>query len=266
MDFTLLQVTALLTLIPPSLLYYRREPKKDSIFWSSTTFALCGVLLWVFVKQSEGWHTGVSASLWLTILACLIIYFIISIITDEAWRISSILFPYLLLVGTLAVIWNQVPEHPFSGNVHIAWIGTHILVSVGTYGLITIAALAALAATLQGRALKAKKRTKLARQLPSVVASERLLVNLLFVCLFVLSIGIITGMASLYISTGYFLLFDHKTILALTVFVIIIFIIFVHFNTGIRGRIALRYVLLAYLLLSLAYPGVKFVREVLLSP
>ena len=265
MNITLLQVTALLTLIPPSLLYFRREVKKDAIFWSVLVTALCGVFLWVYVKQSSGWHTGLSVALWQTILACLIIYFIMCNITDEAWKLNSILFPYLLLIGLLAVIWDRIPAEPFTGNIHIAWIGTHILISVGTYGLLTIAALAALAAMLQGRALKTKKRTKFARQLPSVNASERILVNSLMVCVIVLAIGIITGIASQYISTGNFLAFDHKTVLAFIVFLIVILIIFIHFNTGIRGRIATRFVLSAYLLLSLCYPGVKFVKDFLLS-
>ena len=118
---------------------------------------------------------------------------------------------------------------------------------------------------LQGRALKTKTRTKFARQLPSVYASEKILVNSLMVCVFVLAIGIVTGIASQYISTGNFLAFDHKTVLAFIVFLIVILIIFIHFNTGIRGRIATRFVLSAYLLLSLCYPGVKFVKDFLLS-
>ena len=265
MNIFLLQVTAFLTLIPPSLLYLRREAKKDSLFWSVILVALCGTLLWVYIQQSGGWRTGLSAALWLTISACLIIYIIIASVTDDAWRLTSILFPYLLLLGLLAIIWNQVPEQPFLGNIPLAWIGTHILVSLGTYGLLTLAALAAFAAALQERALKTKKRTKLARQLPSIAASEKLLVNLLIACVIVLSIGLTTGVASLYISTGYFLSFNHKTILTLIVFVIVIFILFVHFNTGIRGRLAMRFVLLAYLLLTLGYPGVKFVKDILLS-
>ena len=36
-------------------------------------------------------------------------------------------------------------------------------------------------------------------------------------------------------------------------------------RTGVRGRRAARYVLLAYLLLTLAYPGVKFVTDVVLA-
>ena len=265
MDTTFLQVTAILTLIPPSLLYFRREPKRDAVFWSVTIMAMCGVLLWVYLKQSAGWQTGLSAAVWLTILACLIIYIWIAIVADDAWRLNIILFPYLFLLSLLALMWSQVPEQTLSSNVHVAWIGTHIVVSLGTYGLLTLAALAAFAAMLQGRALKTKKRTKLVHQLPSVAASEKLLVNLLIACLIVLSIGIITGIASLYVTTGNFLALDHKTILALAVFVIVILIIFIHFNSGIRGRLAMRFVLLAYLLLSLGYPGVKYVKYVLLS-
>ena len=38
-----------------------------------------------------------------------------------------------------------------------------------------------------------------------------------------------------------------------------------HFKTGLRGRQAARMVLLAYLLLTLGYPGVKFITDVVLS-
>jgi ABC-type uncharacterized transport system permease subunit len=38
-----------------------------------------------------------------------------------------------------------------------------------------------------------------------------------------------------------------------------------HYRSGLRGRRAARVVLVAYLLLTLAYPGVKFVTDVLLS-
>ena len=79
-----------------------------------------------------------------------------------------------------------------------------------------------------------------------------------------MSIVLITGIASLYISTGNFLAVNHKIILTFGVFVTVICIIFVHFLSGIRGRLAMRSVLLAYLLLTLGYPGVKFVTDILL--
>ena len=265
MDNSLLQITAFLTLVPPSLHHFRREPKKDTIFWSSIIFALCGTMLIVFVRQSSGWQTGFSTSLWLTILSCTIIYAFTSFISNDAWRLSFLLYPYLLILGIFAIIWSHVPERSFTGNTHIAWLGTHIVVSIATYGMITLGAFAALASVLQERCIKLKKRSKLAHRLPSIAASEKLLVNLLIASEIILFIGLCTGVASLYLSKGHFFAFDHKTIFAFIVFVIIGLILFSHYKTGLRGRVAMRYVLLAYLLLTLGYPGVKFVTDVLIS-
>lgn len=265
MNLNLLQITAFLTLIPPCLLYLRQETKKDNVFWWVIIVALCGPLVWVYIQQSEGWRTGISAALWLIITVCICIYIVIARVSTDAWRLVSILFPYLLIHGIMAMIWNQVTEIPFAPNIPIGWIGTHILVSIITYGLLTLSALAAFAAMYQDRSLKTKKRTKLSTQLPSIAASEKLLVNLLITCLIVLSIGLITGIVSLYISTGYFLTFNHKITFTICVFLIVVFILLIHFYSGIRGRLATRFVLLAYLLLTLGYPGVKFVKDILLT-
>jgi ABC-type uncharacterized transport system permease subunit len=42
-------------------------------------------------------------------------------------------------------------------------------------------------------------------------------------------------------------------------------LLILHHYSGLRGRRAARLVLLAYLLLTLAYPGVKFVTDILLT-
>jgi ABC-type uncharacterized transport system permease subunit len=265
MDLTILKITALLALVPASVLTFRRSPQKDLVFWSAIAVALCGTLVWVYIRQSGGWHTGLSTALWLTIAACLVIYAGIAQFSTDGWRLTALLFPYLLILGVLATIWSQVPEQPFAGNAPLAWIGTHIVVSVATYALITLAAVAALAATFQERAIKSKKRTRISQLLPSIAGSEGLLVRLLIASEIVLAIGLITGMATLYMTTGQFLAFDHKTTLTLIVFVIVAIILIVHFRSGIRGRSATRIVLLAYLLLTLGYPGVKFVTDILLS-
>ena len=46
---------------------------------------------------------------------------------------------------------------------------------------------------------------------------------------------------------------------------IVIFLLFLHYRTGLRGRATTRVVLLAYLLLTLGYPGVKFVTDILMT-
>jgi ABC-type uncharacterized transport system permease subunit len=57
---------------------------------------------------------------------------------------------------------------------------------------------------------------------------------------------------------------DHKTLLSLVAFGLISALLLGHRVCGVRGRVAARVVMIAYLLLTLAFPGVKFVTQVLL--
>ena len=74
-----------------------------------------------------------------------------------------------------------------------------------------------------------------------------------------------SGMAAEYFVSGHLLVFDHKTTLSLAAFVAIAALLLAHRFSGVRGQRAARGVLVAYLLLTLAYPGVKFVTDVLLG-
>jgi len=265
MSLTLLPITALIALIPATIVPFRRSAERDGLFWLVLAVAIAGTGVWVFVRQSSGWQTGLSTALWLTILTCLILYAILAYWVRDAWRLTPLLLPYLLILGVFATIWSQVPGKPLDGGAPLAWIGTHILVSVATYGLVTLAAVAALAAAIQSRALKSKKRTKLASLLPSLAVSEGLLVRLLVSSEIILALGLLTGMATLYFTTGNIVVFDHKSTLTISVFLVLAVLLLLHFKSGVRGRSATRLVLLAYLLLTLGYPGVKFVTDILVS-
>ncbi len=144
-------------------------------------------------------------------------------------------------------------------------MSVHIALSVATYGLCTLAAMAAAAAVLQERALKRKRPTALTRALPSVSDASVLEVRLLGVSEAVLALGIATGMARQFLSSGQLLVFDHKTLLAFLAFAVIAVLLVLHRRSGLRGLRAARLILLAYLLLTLAYPGVKFVTDVLIG-
>jgi ABC-type uncharacterized transport system permease subunit len=139
------------------------------------------------------------------------------------------------------------------------------LTTVLTYALVTVAAVAALAAFLKERAIKRKKPTALARLLPSVADSEALLVGLLKVSALVLILGLATGTALVLRETEHVFVFNHKTILSIAAFLIIGGLLVCHYSSGLRGRMVVRSVLLAYLLLTLGYPGVKFVTDVLMG-
>jgi len=271
MEELLFSLSAFAALLPSAFVALRRrdtgrgEEGRDGTFWLTLAVAVAGPLAWVIVKMSGAWQTGLSTTLWVTIAASMIVFAVLTVLNDKAWRLTPLLIPYMAVLAVFAIIWQHAPvSHPLANNSGV-WVEAHILISVTTYALVTIAAVAALAAFLQERALKTKRPTTLSRLLPSVAESESLLVRLLFIGEIVLGLGLATGIATQYQETGFFIHWDHKAILSVTTFAVIGVLLSAHFISGVRGRKVTRLVLLAYLLLTLGYPGVKFVTDVLIG-
>ncbi|MDP7667136.1 MAG: cytochrome c biogenesis protein CcsA [Rhodospirillales bacterium] len=258
-------LAALIALVPAAVIGWRREPSRDIAFFAVLAVAVAGPLAWVVSQTSGGWGTGLSTALWVTVAATMVLFAALVVINREAWRLMPLLAPYMVAYAILASIWRQAPQQAFDLASLGAWVDVHIATSVVTYALVTIAAIAALAAFFQERALKTKRPTTLSRRLPSVADCERLVVGLLVFAEIVLALGLMTGTAALYLESGAFLAFDHKTVLTVSGFVVIGGLLIAHFRSGVRGRGAARMVLLAYLLITLGYPGVKFVTQVLIG-
>ncbi|NQU61212.1 MAG: cytochrome c biogenesis protein CcsA [Rhodospirillales bacterium] len=264
-DYLFLGLSAIVALVPSILLPLRRDHKQDGLFWLVLMVAVAGPATLVLATMAGSWRSDLSTTLWVTVAATMAGFVVISILAREAWRLTPLVSAYMAALGILAMVWAQVPHEPISVGAAGGWIGVHIVVSVATYALITLAGVAALGAFLQERALKRKQPTALTRILPSVADCEGLLVRLLALGEVILALGLATGMALQYGATGKLLLLDHKTILTMTTFVVIGALLLAHYKTGLRGRQAARIVLLAYLLLTLGYPGVKFVTDVILG-
>ncbi len=261
----LYNLAALVALVPAALVHLRARDSRDLAYWAVLAVATAGSASWALALLGDRWHTGLSVALWVSISASLVVFMVLSLIAAQAWRLTPLLLPYLLLLGVIATIWSQAPERPLAGAAPPAWLGVHIVVSVLTYALLTVAAVAGLSVVLQEWALKRKRPTGLTRALPSVADSEELQLGLLAAGELVLGAGLVSGVATQYLEDGRLLAFDHKTLLSILAFAVIGALLLAHWRTGVRGRRAARYVLLAYLLLTLAYPGVKFVTDVLMA-
>lgn len=263
-------LTALLALMPASLLAYVRDGFRqgrgpDAAFWAVLFVAVAGPLAWSVVQLDGTWRTGLSTTLWVSITACMVLYSGLCLTTRSGWRLMPLLLPYLVLVGLFATATAEAPDPTLSASAPTVWVDLHIAVSVTTYALLTLAAVAALAAFLQERALKAKRPTALTRMLPPMADSEQLQGRLLVASEIVLGLGLATGMSVLYFEQGVLFRVDHKAVLSVATFVVIGGLLIAHAATGVRGRRAARFVLLAFLLLTLGYPGVKFVTDILIS-
>ena len=156
-----LSISAIAALIPAAVLPFRRVPARDTVFWLIYAVAVAGPALWIWNAFGTGWHTGLASALWITVFASLVLFGILAVLMREVWRLAPLLLPYLTVIGVLATIWLHQPERPLQGLVPSAWLQFHILVSVLTYGLLTIGAVAGLAVVLQEYALKRKRPGKL---------------------------------------------------------------------------------------------------------
>ncbi len=58
------------------------------------------------------------------------------------------MFPYLLLLGLLATVWGSAPERPLAGIEPAAWLNLHIAVSVADAETLQVRLLAAAEAVL----------------------------------------------------------------------------------------------------------------------
>ena len=258
-------LAALLSLLPAALLLIRPRPRRDGVVWSLLLVAVLGPVGLVAVQNAGGWQPSLSGAVWVSVAAAMILFAVIVALNETAWRLLPLLSLYCLLLGLVGTLFAAVPRETMPPANSAAWLDLHIAVSVATYGLATIAAVAGFAGWLQERGLKRRQSSAFLQSLPAIADGERLLQGLLTGAEIVLGIGVLSGMATQYLMSGQFLVFDHKTTLSLLAFVVIGALLLLHWRTGLRGRRATRFVLTAYLLLTLAYPGVKFVRDVLLS-
>lgn len=258
-------LSALAAMLPATVLGLRQEPASRTVFWAVIAVAAAGPAAYAAAQLGRGSLPSLSTALWLSVAASLVLFVLIAALTPAARRLTPLLLPYLLLMGAGALVAGAAPQHGLSSAVPAAWLDVHVAVSLATYGLLTLSAVAGCAVLIQERALRRRQPTALSRALPSVADGEMLQVRLLVAAEIVLGFGMLTGSATQYLASGTLLSFDHKTLLSLLAFATIAALLVVHYRTGLRGRRAARVVLVSYLLLTLAYPGVKFVSDVLIA-
>lgn len=258
-------LVAVALLLPAALVPWRGEARRDAVFWTALGLATVAALGWATVLVEPHWSTGFATALWLIVAASLLAFVLFALLTTEGWRLAGLLMPYLVLLGLIAAIWSQAPEQPVPPGESPAWFGIHVLLGLGTYVLLTLASVAGAGVVLQERALKRREPNRVSRALPPLADAEAMEYRLLAASEIVLAAGIVTGMGAQYALDGSLVDLNHKTLLTAAAFVVIGALLVARQIWGMRGRRAARVVLIGYLLLTLAYPGVKFVTDVLLG-
>lgn len=168
-------------------------------------------------------------------------------------------YPLAALGALAAGVWPESTQ-PVSGNWQVR---LHVLLSLLSVGLLTLAAAQAILLALQERRLHAHQSRSAMRFLPPLMAMERALFQLVAVGFVLLSASLLTGLWFLQDWLAQHL--AHKTVLSITAWVIFGGLLLARWRVGLRGKQATRWTLVGYCVLILAYFGSKFVLELLLG-
>ncbi len=135
----------------------------------------------------------------------------------------------------------------------------HVLISIFSYSLLTIATLQALLLAIQNRHLRNRHPGGFIRALPPLETMEHLLFRMIGLGYILLSLSLVSGVT--YIEDIFAQHLVHKTVLSFAAWVVFATLLWGRWRFGWRGRIAVRWTLSGFIVLMLAYFGSKLVLE-----
>jgi ABC-type uncharacterized transport system permease subunit len=139
----------------------------------------------------------------------------------------------------------------------------HILLSICAYSLLMISAVQAIMLALQERMIKKKLAAKIMHALPPLQVMEELLVQLIVIGFFILSLSLASGM--MFIEDIFAQHLIHKTVLSIIAWFIYVILLWGRWSAGWRGKRIIRWALVGFSALLLAYLGSRFVLEIILN-
>jgi ABC-type uncharacterized transport system permease subunit len=170
------------------------------------------------------------------------------------------IYPFAGFCAVWAALWPTA----VSGIPITDWtIRTHIVLSLFSAGVLTLAAVQAGALALQDQLLHDPQRGRVLLGLPPLQTMERLLFQLIGVGFFLLSLTLLTGFW--FIQDWLAQHLAHKTVLSIIAWLIFGILLWGRWRYGWRGRTAIRWALSGYGVLILAYFGSKLILEQILG-
>ncbi len=204
-----------------------------------------------------GLSNALSVILWLTVL----IYWLASL-RHDLHALQAFVLPPAALVVLLQKLLPEGHVLPYTGDV---LFGAHLVIALLAYSLLTFAALHAGLMAMAERSLHHKKPLIRLPEFPPIMPMERLLFQIITLGFVLLTLTVISG---IFFTEQLFhqpLQFNHKTVFSIASWAIFGGLLLGRHIQGWRGRVAVRWTLVGFLLLLLAYVGSKFVLEVLLG-
>jgi ABC-type uncharacterized transport system permease subunit len=200
-----------------------------------------------------GFYNALSAIFWLTVL----IYWLADL-NHQLTSLQAFVLPPAALFALLPAF--EVSNH-YLQKTSQPLFAAHIGIALLAYSLFTFAALHALLMTIAERTLHNKPSIKLP-SFPPLMMMESLLFKVITVGFVLLTFTLISGMLFSEQIFGKPMQFNHKTVFSFASWIIYGWLLFGRYQYGWRGKKAIRWTLIGFVLLLLAYVVSKFILQV----
>jgi ABC-type uncharacterized transport system permease subunit len=205
---------------------------------------------------SLGFASSLSAMMALTVV----------LYSAAAWHYPlGALQSFVLALAGLALILQGLMPHAQAPEAESPISGMHLLMAFGAYGTFTIAALHALLIALAEKHLHKPVPPMLVAGLPPLLTLERLLFRMIEVGFVILTLTLVSGFLFSEALYGKAVTFTHMTLFGVASWLVFAALLVGRRVKGWRGRTAIYWTLAGFIMLLLAYVGVKFVLEVILG-
>jgi ABC-type uncharacterized transport system permease subunit len=239
------------------------SPQKplSSSFLVPIVIALSTQAIWLYQNVFMG--TGQNLQI-LNVVS--LVTFIISLLSTLASRKlnTGVLVPVVYgftIINFIAV--THLPSHFITHLETHPQVGAHIIFALLAYSILSIASLFALQLAYLDYRLKKHKSPLTKINMPPMMTLEKNLFQFIFIGFILLSCTLLTGF--IFLEDMFAQGKAHKAILSMIAWVIYGILLWGHFKQGWRGRLTVYVTIIGSSLLTLAYFGSRFVREIILS-
>ncbi|WP_407331281.1 inner membrane protein YpjD [Enterovibrio sp. 27052020O] len=195
-----------------------------------------------------------------------LISFIIAAITTgllfkmRVWVLLPVVYSFSAINLTAATLLPGAVISHLEANPQVL---LHISLALFSYSTLMIATLYAIQLAWLDHQLKSKKKLMMNPNLPPLMAVERQLFNIILIGEILLTLTLITGFAFVHdmIAQGK----AHKAVLSAMAWCVYGGLLWGHYRSGWRGRRVIWISIVGAFLLTLAYFGSRFVREVIIA-
>ncbi len=225
--------------------------------WTAVFFHLIYTTLIVLQNQGVNYSFFSTASLVSLIVALVLLF---AMLNKPLENLGIFIFPLTALMLLMELCF---PEKQRSLSTHSWQMNLHILTSIVAFSLLNIAAIQAILLYIQNQQLKSHPPKRFTQSMPPLQSMESLLFQMIAAGLALLTIALSTGF--IFVNNLFAQHLAHKTFFSILAWLVFSALLIGRLRYGWRGAKAIKWTLLGFIFLFLAYFGSKLVMEIILN-